>query len=372
MQIKNLYLKNFRNYKEQNFEFSNGFNILTGSNAQGKTNCAEAVYFLCTGYSPRAGKDKEIIMQGENKSVIEGRANTSYGDTDVEIEILSDGKKEIKINGVKVLKMGELLGNINSVFFNPSELKIVQESPEDRRRFMDLALSQMSKSYYYSLLRYKKILAQRNNLLKYPNEKDIIETLPIWDEHLSIYGGEIIKLRTEFLESLKPYAKEAHSYLTDNSEDLEIGSEIKYSGDIAKCLLNDLKKAYSKDIRLGFTTVGPHRDDIKIHINGMDVKTYGSQGQKRTAALSIKLAETEFFKNRTGEYPILILDDVLSELDRKRKKKLLDKVKNIQVILTCTEKERFLTGLNYREFKIENGSIKSFKDIEAKVKKEKQ
>jgi DNA replication and repair protein RecF len=368
MQIKNLYLKDFRNYSQQNFEFINGLNILTGSNAQGKTNCAEAVYFLCTGYSPRAGKDKEIILYGQPKSIILGKVATSYGDTDVEIEIYSDGKKDIKINGVKVLKVGELLGNINSVFFNPSELKIVQESPEDRRRFMDLALSQMSKNYYYALLRYKKILAQRNNLLKYPNEQDIIDTLPIWDEHLSIYGGEIIKLRTEFLQSLKPYAKEAHAYLTDNAEELEIDSEVKYSGNIAEGLLNDLKKAYTKDMRLGFTTVGPHRDDMKIHINGKDVKTYGSQGQKRTAALSIKLAETEFFKNRTGEYPILILDDVMSELDNKRKKKLLEKIKGIQVILTCTEKERLLCKVNYREIKIDNGNIKSVKDKITKSK----
>ena len=361
MQIKNLLLKNFRNYSEQNFEFISGLNILTGSNAQGKTNCAEAVYFLCTGYSPRAVKDKEIILHGENKAVIIGKAMTSYGDTDVEIHILSDGKKEILINGIKVLKTGELLGNINSVFFNPQELKIVQESPEDRRRFLDLALSQMSKHYYYSLIRYKKILSQRNNLLKYTNEREILETLPVWDEHLAKYGGEIIRQRKEFLDSLKPFAREAHSYLTDNTEILEIDSEIKYSGDMAQGLLADLKKAYAKDMRLRFTTVGPHRDDMKIHINGQDVKTYGSQGQKRTAALSIKLAETEFFKDRTGEYPILILDDVLSELDKKRKKKLIEKIKDLQVILTCTEKDRLLIS-NYREIKIENGKIKKIRD----------
>ena len=357
MKITKLMLKNFRNYAFAEFEFDDSLTILTGGNAQGKTNCAEAVYYLCTGYSPRAITDREIIKSGEDKAELSGSAVTAYGQLNIDIEINRESGKEIRVNSVKVAKAGELLGNINAVFFNPSELKIVQESPEDRRRFMDLAISQISRGYYYALLRYRKILFQRNNLLKYPKEQDIIDTLPAWDEHFCKYGAEIIAQRYEFIDKIRPLAREAHSYLTGGAELLEIENDIKYSGDIKSGLLADLKKRYTKDIRFGFTGIGPHRDDLKLSINGTDVKTYGSQGQKRTAALSIKLAEAEFFKGRTGEYPVIILDDVLSELDRPRKKKLFDKIADMQVILTCTEKDRFLYYRPHREISIRQGEI---------------
>ncbi len=363
MFIKKLSLKNFRNYSEETFEFCDGINVLTGLNAQGKTNAGEAVFLLCTGYSPRATRDKQLVKKGESHATISCEAITRYGNVNISLDIDNDGKKEIKINGVQVLKIGELLGNIFSVFFNPSELKLVQESPEDRRRFMNISLSQMSKNYFYSLNRYNKILAQRNNLLKDKDREMVLDTLPIWDMELTKYAAKIIKLRNEFLQKLSPIASSCHQKLSGGKEELIISSEKGYYGEedeIAYALKEDLRTAYEKDIRLGFTTLGPHRDDMKIILNGEDVKVYGSQGQQRTVALSIKLAEAELFKDKFSEYPILILDDVLSELDKSRQRKLISSLDNIQTILTGTSIEKSIMGKKeFKKIVIENGKIKN-------------
>ncbi len=362
MYIKHLSLKNFRNYESQEFDFSSGINILTGANAQGKTNCAEAIFFLCTGYSPRANKDKLLVRHGFESAEIIGNANSRYGQVSVRIEFNKLDKKSIYINQLQVLKVGELLGNINSVFFNPQELKLVQESPEDRRRFMNISLSQMSKNYFYALQRYNKILSQRNNLLK-DQDKDLIrETLPIWDEQLSRQAGKIIKARNDFLSELSPIASEKHALLSDNKEDLKMRTESGYYGseeDIAFALKEDLKVGLERDMRLGFTSIGPHRDDIKFTLNGDDVRIFGSQGQQRTVALSLKLAEAEIFYNKFGEYPILILDDVLSELDKKRQRKLVSAVKNMQTIFTATSIDRqVFKNVEINKIVIEKGKIK--------------
>ena len=362
MYIKRLSLKNFRNYESQEFDFSNGINILTGANAQGKTNCAEAIFFLCTGYSPRANKDKLLVKHDKDSAEIMGIAESRYGKVSVKIEFNKLDKKSIFINELQVLKVGELLGNINSVFFNPQELKLVQESPEDRRRFMNISLSQMSKNYFYALQRYNKILSQRNNLLKDPDKTLIKETLPIWDEQLSRQAGKIIKARNDFLTELSPIASQKHALLSDNKEELKMRTESGYYGseeDIAFALKEDLKVGLERDIRLGFTSIGPHRDDIKFTLNGDDVRVFGSQGQQRTVALSLKLAEAEIFYNKFNEYPILILDDVLSELDKKRQRKLIDAVKNMQTIFTATSLDRqVFKNANVNKIVIEKGKIK--------------
>ena len=362
MFIGKLHLKNFRNYLEEEITFSNGINILTGSNAQGKTNCAEAIFFLCTGYSPRANKDKLLVRHGEERAEITGLATGRYGDVSVRIEFNKNDKKSIFVNQMQVLRVGELLGNINSVFFNPQELKLVQESPEDRRRFMNISLSQMSKNYFYALQRYNKILAQRNNLLKDPDKYLIKQTLPIWDEQLSKQASKIIKARNDFLTEIAPIASEKHALLSDNKEVLEMKTESGYYGseeDIAYALFEDLKVGLEKDMRLGFTNVGPHRDDIKFTLNGDDVRVFGSQGQQRTVALSLKLAETEIFYNKFGEYPILILDDVLSELDKKRQRKLISAVSNMQTIFTTTHLDRqVFKNMDINKIVIEKGKVK--------------
>ncbi len=362
MFISKLSLKNFRNYVEENFTFTQGINILTGANAQGKTNSAEAIFFLCTGYSPRANKDRLVIKNGQEHAEIYGEASSMYGSVNVRIAFNKNDKKNIYINGLEVLRIGELLGNIHSVFFNPSELKLVQESPEDRRRFMNISLSQLSKNYFYALQRYNKILSQRNNLLKDVRKDIIYETLPIWDRQLCDQAGKIIKARNGFLAELAPLAQEKHAFLSDGKEILAMRTESGYSGseqDISDAMYQELQDNLEKDMRLGFTTIGPHRDDIKFTLNGDDVRVYASQGQQRTVALSLKLAETETFKARLGEYPVLILDDVLSELDKKRQRKLINAVENLQTIFTATGLDRTVfRNKEYNRIIIENGAIK--------------
>ncbi len=362
MRVKSLFLKNFRNYQEEEFSFTDGINILVGSNGQGKTNAAEAIFFLCTGYSPRANKDRQVIRFGEESADISATANTSYGEVSSRIIFNKNDKKRVFVNGIEVLKIGEFLGNINSVFFNPQELKLVQESPEDRRRFMNVSLSQMSKTYFYSLSRYNKILSQRNNLLKNPEVSIVRETLPIWDIQLSREASKIIKMRNDFLFELAPVAGEKHAYLTGGKEELSMKTEDGYTGteeEIAFAIKEDLKTALEKDLRLGFTSIGPHRDDIKFTLNGEDVRVFGSQGQQRTVALSLKLAETELFKSRFGEYPVLILDDVLSELDKARQKRLVSAVENIQTIFTTAIFDRYtFRNKEFTKITVEKGKIK--------------
>lgn len=362
MFIKTLSLNNFRNYEKEEINFTGGINIVCGANAQGKTNCAEAIFYLCTGYSPRANKDKLLIRNGCDEAEIEGIASSQYGDLSVRIEFNKQDKKSIYINGLAVLKVGELLGNIHSVFFNPSELKLVQESPEDRRRFMNVSLSQMSKNYFYALVRYNKILSQRNTLLKDPDKDLIRDTLPLWDTQLCKEAGKIIKSRNDFLTELSPYAEQKHAELSSGKESLTMKTESGYYGseeDIAYALKEDLKLSLERDLRLGFTSLGPHRDDIKFTLNGLDSRVYCSQGQQRTIALSLKLAEAEIFKARFNEYPILILDDVLSELDRSRQRKLANLVDGIQTIFTCTHFDRSVfKGKDINKITIVNGKEK--------------
>ena len=266
------------------------------------------------------------------------------------------------MNGSKISKNADLMGHINSVFFSPGELRLIQDGPDERRRFMNISISQTSPAYYTALLRYNKIIDQRNVLLKDRDSSLVLDTLPVWDEQLCKYAAVIVKKRAEFLDKLAPYAKEYHSLLTDGAEELIVKPDRMYTGDeaeIAQTLMRRLQNNYEKDLRLGYTTVGPHRDDLDVTINGIDAKAYASQGQTRTAALSLKLAEVQIFKALSGEYPVLILDDVMSELDLPRRKKLLKCISEIQTILTCTHAERVLYGAECNKIRIENGKIKN-------------
>lgn len=361
MIIEKLTLENFRNYSFSEFEFCDGVNILTGANAQGKTNCAEAVFYLCTGYSPRATRDKQVVKYGEQRAVIKGYAKSRYGKVSVEI-VFDDKGKIIKVNGVLLNKIGELMGNVNSVFFNPGELRLIQDSPEDRRRFMDISISQMSKNYFFALQKYRKILNQRNDLLKSSDRDVIYDTLPFWDAELAKWAEIIINERKDFIFKLAPYAKAMHANITGGIENLEVTSEISFKTEgesVADSLKTALLQRLEKDVVLGYTGIGPHRDDLKIKINGIDVRTYGSQGQQRTAALSLKLAEAEVFKEKFGEYPVLILDDAFSELDKTRRRNLMNAIKDMQIIITCTEPENEMTKTEreVKIFGIESGKI---------------
>lgn len=360
MKIKKLFLQNFRNYQSEQLVFLDGLNVLYGKNAQGKTNCAEAVFYLCTGASLRIRHDKQLIKIGEEKAYICAEAENRYGNVTIEATIY-ENKREIRVNGSKIAKNADLMGHLGSVFFSPGELRLIQDGPDERRRFMNISISQNSPNYYTALLRYNKILDQRNALLKNPDVNLVLDTLPVWDDQLCKYASVILAKRREFMQKLAPYAKDLHAFVTDNKECLEVELDKQYVGDereIAETLKRRLSNTYEKDLRLGFTTVGPHRDDINLLVNGVDAKAYASQGQTRTVALSLKLAEMQIFKEISGEYPVLILDDVMSELDLPRRKKLLNRIKDVQTILTCTHTERVLYGADCRKIRIENGKIK--------------
>lgn len=359
MYIKNLNVKNFRNYINECFIFTDGINILFGKNAQGKTNCAEAIFYLCTGTSLRIRHDKQLIKDGESEAVLSASAATRYGDISLSAEI-GEKKKSFYINGNKVSRTADIMGHVESVFFSPGELRLIQDGPDERRRFLNISVSQLSRGYYTALLRYNKILEQRNNLLKSADYSTVTDTLPVWDEQLCKYAGIIISGRQDYIAGLSERVKEIHLFITDGKETLEISPEKKYEGaaeDIAAKLKGDMARRYDLDMRLGYTTLGPHRDDVEFVLNGQDARCYASQGQTRTAVLSLKLAEVDLIKEFAGEYPVLILDDVMSELDLPRRKKLLKKAEGMQTIITCTHAERVLYGTEANKIRIEGGKI---------------
>lgn len=361
MIIKKLTLHNFRNYIDETFFFGGGINVLSGKNAQGKTNCAEAVYYLCTGSSLRIKHDRQLIRAGEACASVRAEAESRFGAVTLEADIF-ENRRELRVNGSAIRRAADLLGNMNGVFFSPGELRLIQDGPDERRRFLNLSISQTSRSYCTALLRYRKVLDQRNNLLKERDVSLVLETLPVWDEQLAKYAAVIIRARREYLARLSPLAQEAHAFLTDGAEELSLEADGNYVGgeeEIARRLTRELSGAYERDLRLGYTTVGPHRDDIKISIDGKDARGFASQGQTRTAALAMKLAEVEIFKELSGEPPVLILDDVMSELDLPRRKKLLERMKGIQCILTCTHAERVLYGTETNKIVIREGRIVS-------------
>jgi DNA replication and repair protein RecF len=359
MNIKKVRLINFRNYKNETIYFKHGLNVLLGENAQGKTNLIEAIYFSSISKSPRTKKETELIFWNEPAAKIELEIEKKEGLKKIEIILPQKGKKNIKINGVNLVKVGELIGTLNCVFFSPDELKLVKESPQDRRRFMDIDLSQLSKNYFYLLNTYNKILMQRNKLLKDTKQLETLkQTILIWDTQLAKVGSKIIIRRIRFLNALKVHAKKVHDELTSKKEVLELAYEGlfgKSEEELEQKLLAAYETSLQKDFKLGFTTVGPHRDDIKILINQIDAKSFASQGQQRTIALSLKLAELEIFKNECGEYPVLLLDDVLSELDDARRKKLLEKTKEVQTIITTTN---FNEQQKVHLLKIKNGTVR--------------
>lgn len=336
MTVESVKLKNFRNYRLLNLQLSDKINILSGKNAQGKTNLLEAIYLCCVGKSFR-GKDKELILKGQSSASVEVSAQKNYGQHRVKIFLSQTENKKILINDIPVLKIGELLGGINAVYFSPDELKLVKDAPSCRRRFLDIDISQINKNYFYALLNYNKVLQQRNNVLK-SNSGSLKGMIDIYDAQLAETGSAIIKSRVEFISSISGDAKSIHKNISKTEElDISYQSSFDTEGDIRENFLNSLKQNRERDLKFGFTSAGPHRDDIKIILNGFDVKTFGSQGQQRTCALSMKLAELNFYKKATGEYPLLLLDDVFSELDSSRRQRLVDYCSFVQTIITTTD-----------------------------------
>lgn len=358
MKIQSLSISNFRNYQNLKIDFDDKVNIFIGKNAQGKTNLLESIYYCCIGKSFKSSKDKELIKWGEENGFIKLVANKKYRDTQVEVRFSNSQKKEIKINGLPIRKIGDLIGEINIVFFSPQELKLVRESPDERRRFMDIDISQNNKRYFYQLGRYEKILANRNKLLKNSSSIDVVkETVDIWDRALITSAKLIAFERQKFVEQILPYAQKAHSYISGGKEELNLkyvcGCSVTLDENFEKSFEKLLKRNLEKDYKLGYTSLGVHRDDIDIFLNGVEVKNFGSQGQQRTVGLALKLAELENMYNINGEYPILLLDDVFSELDIDRQRRLLKFVDRTQTFITCTD-EKKIDGKIYR---IENGKV---------------
>ena len=342
MFVKSLELKNFRNYDNLSMTFDEDNNILYGDNAQGKTNILEAVYVCGTTKSHKGSKDKELIKLNEDEAHIRIFVNKNGIDRKIDMHLKRNKAKGVAIDGVPIKKSVELFGLINIIFFSPEDLNIIKNGPSERRRFIDMELCQIDKIYWDNLSKYNKIISQRNNLLKQINvDKSLKDTLAIWDEQLITYGKKIIERREEFICELNEIVNVIHKNLSGDLEDIKILYE---SNVTAENFAEKLFLAQDKDIILKSTSHGPHRDDISFEVNGIDIRKFGSQGQQRTVALSLKLAEIELVKNKIKDNPILLLDDVLSELDRNRQNYLLNNLKDIQTIITCTGLEEFVNN----------------------------
>ena len=340
MFIESLALQNFRNYDSAEINFSNGINILYGDNAQGKTNVLEAIYMLATTKSHRGSRDKEIIRFESYESHIRAEINKNDLKHRVDMHLRRSKSKGVAVDMIPIKKSAELFGLVNIIFFSPEDLTIIKDSPAERRRFMDMELCQLSRIYYSNLSSYNKVLNQRNNLLKQIYfDKRQLDMLDIWDNQLADYGIKVVKERNNFIDMLNEIIFDIHSKLTSGKEELRLIYDKNVGEDE---FAEELLAKRDMDLKYQSTQVGPHRDDIIFMINDIDVKKYGSQGQQRTVALSLKLAEIKLVKKLINDNPILLLDDVMSELDSTRRDALLSSISDIQTIITCTGYDDFI------------------------------
>lgn len=359
MYVERIYLSDFRNYKNAKIILKNGTNVIYGANAGGKTNILESICVMSTARSHRGAKEAEMIRFGENCGSIKVDFYSHGRNNRGEITFFSDKKKRIVINGVTASKTSELIGYLNTVIFCPEDLKLVKGSPGERRRMMDLGICQLRHKYFHSLSDYYKVLEQRNKLLK---ENPESEMLWVWDEKLAESGTDIVWYRYSYIERLKVKVSKILKEICGEEVSLvyNCGFEVEDFTDKEKIkeVFNDqLKQNAEREKKFGMSLVGPHRDDIKILLNGAEAKMYASQGQQRTIALSIKMAEVELIKDDTGESPVLLLDDVLSELDESRRGYVLNNIENIQVVITCTDKDLFGSIPNVNLIDVENVKI---------------
>lgn len=339
MYVHSLSVSDFRNYTDQRVRFDAGLNIIEGHNTAGKTNLVEAVYLCGVGKSPRAGKDKELIRLGCDNAHITLVVQKKYRQHRIDINIGAKGKT-IVIDGVGIQRMADLMGVLNVIYFSPDEMKIVKEDPTVRRRFLNIGLCQQNKQYFAALAKYNRVLENRNALLRTATDyATLVQQLPAWDAQLAEEGATIITLRQDFMQSLQQLADPIHRSIAGEGCDLSLGYTPYPTGRTAirDALLSALGEAAPKEWNTRYTLVGPHRDDFAIVSEQKDLRTFGSQGQQRTAALALKLAEIAYFQRNTGEMPVLLLDDVLSELDASRRSALLRATQGIQTLLTCTE-----------------------------------
>lgn len=381
MLLEHLKLKGFRNYDSAEVEFTPGVNVFLGENAQGKTNMMESIYFLALARSHRTSKDKELIGWNNDFAKVEGLVKTSRDSFPLEIIVSNKGKKA-KINHLEQPKLSKYIGHLNIILFAPEDLEIVKGSPAIRRRFIDMELGQMNPIYLHHLVEYQKILKQRNQYLKQSNDPQNFDKvyLEILTEQLANEGSHVLHERSKFTQQLEKWAQPIQNEISQSKEELTV----KYICPVSSEILSQKESIYDELIRLyrenehqekyrQTTIVGPHRDDLEFFVNGHNVQTFGSQGQQRTTALSIKLAEIELMKEMTKEYPILLLDDVLSELDDNRQTHLLKSIENkVQTFLTTTSLDGIRIDLlkQPKIFHVKNGEIASDDEwnIESNVK----
>ena len=349
MKINSILLKNFRNYSEALLSPCEGVTVLAGDNAQGKTNVLEAVYLCCTGRSHRTSHDREMIRVGEESFYVKVTGRRRDGLHDVEFALTQTGSRRVKVNGTAVKRSGEMLGHITGVLFAPEDLRMIKDGPGMRRRFVDMELSQLRPDYYYNLQRYNRALKQRNALLRDCAASGASpDTLELWDNELAQSGAAIQTARKAFVLRLAESAARIHGSVSGGREQLKV----EYEPDVP-CgeneeethgrILASLVQHRASDVKRVTTSSGPHRDDLGVFIDGMDARSYGSQGQVRTCALSLKLSEIDLMEQESGEPPVLMLDDVMSELDPERRRLLISRLEGVQTFVTCTD-ENDLAG----------------------------
>lgn len=360
MYIDSIELKNFRNYKTLELSLDQGTNILYGNNAQGKTNILEAAYLCGTTKSHRGSKDKELIRFGEEESHIRMQVVKNDLTYRIDMHLKKSKAKGVAINGLPIKKARELFGIVNLVFFSPEDLNIIKNGPAERRRFLDLELCQLDQIYLTDLSGYTQVLNQRNHLLKdLSMSPKLGDTLDVWDLQLLNYGKKVIEKRKRFVEELNEIIQEIHKNLTGGLEELQVVYEPSV---VSSQFEEALFLNRDRDIRMKMTSQGPHRDDLCLMANGIDIRKYGSQGQQRTAALSLKLSEIYLVKQKIKDTPVLLLDDVLSELDSNRQTYLLDSIHDIQTLITCTGLDDFISHqfeIN-KVFQVVQGEVTSF------------
>lgn len=357
MLIRSVELKNFRNYESLSLQFDAGINIFFGNNAQGKTNLLESLFVGCTSKSHKAVKDRELIRFGTEEAHIKLMLEKRGLPYRIDMHIKKNRSKGIALNGIPIRRASELFGIANIVFFSPEDLGIIKHGPAERRRFMDLELCQLNRIYTHNLISYNRIMNQKNRLLKELDwKREQEDVLEIYNAQLLRYGREVIRERAKFVAGLNQLIAEIHSGITNEAENLCLHYDCNTE---AEAFDEALQRARSQELRQHVCMVGPHRDDICFLINGIDIRHFGSQGQQRTAALSLKLAEISLVEQLVGDKPVLLLDDVLSELDRERQTLLLSKVGGIQTMMTCTGLDDFVKNRFHIDklFLVKNGIV---------------
>lgn len=367
MYLSSLFLRNFRNYGELSLTFSPGLNVVFGDNAQGKTNLLEAVAFLATGRSHRTSRDQELIREGQPSAVARATVVRKSGELTLELGLSHDSRKQLKINGVTEKKIAQIVGRVAAVFFSPDDLHLLKGPPAGRRRFLDIELSQISQTYLHYLSGYTKVLAQRNTLLKADQTDPAL--LGVYDEQLLENGAQLIVRRAAAVARLAPIAARYHSMLAEQREDLRMeyhsqGAEAGQTpglDEVRERLWSLLQQRRREEIRRQVTLVGPHRDDIAFFVSDRDARLYASQGQQRTAVLALKLAELDFMSAELEEHPVLLLDDVASELDPHRRHYLLHAVQEgVQTFISCTDLDDLMVRTwpsEHRLFRVNTGRV---------------